>query len=294
MGSRGSVRIDDVLPPVVRDPIGGTLDVGQKVEPPEVMGAGIALPPVAGVHDLSFPVEKGKVLPGVIPASDLALVAPVVIAEAVGGEVDVAHLGPARMRLVVTRKSFPEVGLASQVAEEGFDHGLRPVAHVLQHFPDAALKAEAHDDKPTLGMRSIGQCRRVAPEGSRSGHGGLPKARVWEGEQPDLVDLPAVDPVDDVKVCQDAVIVRAIRFVESAATAEAMDVLVTVVDEAVGVDRKPVYFESFDYLEVGVAVARVAQVLDVTCGQEIGIVPAGHFDEPAIAVSFDPGIIDDQ
>ena len=206
---------------------------------------------------------------------------------------DVADLGLAGVSLVVAREPLPEIRLARLVAEDVPHDGLRPVPHVLQHFADAPLVAEPHDDETALGALRAFELRRVAPERARPGHDGLVKAPVREGVKPDLVNCPAVDFVNNVEVGEEAVIVHGVRFVEAGTRAEAVDVRVAVVDEAVHLDRDALHLDALADFKVGVAVAARAQVGDVPGRQIVGVIPSHRLCELAVLLRFDPGIVDD-
>ena len=88
------VRVRDVLPPVVVDPVPATHCLGEVVHPPHVMLADVAAAPFGGGHLADDALEIGEVVqPVVALAQDGGWVVPVVVAGAVRRKVDVAAGG---------------------------------------------------------------------------------------------------------------------------------------------------------------------------------------------------------
>lgn len=107
------VGIHHILPPIMLDVVLASSHFGQMPEPPSVVFANIAITPLGRCHrtDLSF--ELGEVIEPVITlAQDRAGIIPIVIALAVGREVDVPHGSPPGCGLVIADEAPPQVFLA--------------------------------------------------------------------------------------------------------------------------------------------------------------------------------------
>src|SRR5262249_53428594 len=106
------------------------------------MGAHIPVAPLGAAHRASAAGQLREALPVAAEAGDGAAVAPVVIALAVGGEVDVAALGLAGRDLVIADEPLPQI-LGRRVAAEDVAHDrLGAVAEVFEHAADVALVVE--------------------------------------------------------------------------------------------------------------------------------------------------------
>src|SRR4030042_4165998 len=113
--------------------------------PPEVVGPDVAVAPLTALDNAPGAGEPGEPVPVVAGAGDRAPVAPVVIPLAVGGEVDVAHLGLAGVAALVPGEPFPWVGRPVVVPVHLGQDRLGAVAEALQHLPHPAFVVEAHD-----------------------------------------------------------------------------------------------------------------------------------------------------
>lgn len=127
--------------------------MGEAFEPPFVVGAGVAVAPVAACHRAGRACEIRIVEPIVGATDDGARIAPIVIAVAVRGEMDVAYAGTAGIVLVIPNKPLPHVLLTPMVAVRLLHDRFSAMAEALQHLAHAPLKVEPHDDEPSLCIR---------------------------------------------------------------------------------------------------------------------------------------------
>lgn len=105
------IRVDDVVPPVIELAVCLALDMWHVAEPPEMMQAYIAIAPVALIHDAWLSRQIRKIVPVVAIAQDFAIVAPVIITDAVGREMHIAAFRFFGVRFVVANEALPEISL---------------------------------------------------------------------------------------------------------------------------------------------------------------------------------------
>ncbi len=140
------------------------------VEPPEMVGAHVAAAPVFGGHGFWLAGEMGVGVPVVAKAGDGSGVAPVVVADAVGGIVHPTTLGVAGVLLFVVGEERPHVALlAAAFVELGHDRfGAMP--EVFQHTIDTAFHIESHHDEAAFETVGVLDGRGVTPETAGAAH----------------------------------------------------------------------------------------------------------------------------
>src|SRR5262249_10243629 len=151
--------------------------------------------------------------PVVAETDDGTGVTPVVVAVAVGGEVDVAAFGATGGGEVVADEALPHVFAAAQRLVDVRHDRFRAVTEVFEHAVDAALVVEPHHYKSAAAVAGVGDRRRVAPEGAGTGHRRFVVAGEGEGEEPDLVKVAAVVAGNQVEAADLLLVVDRVRFV---------------------------------------------------------------------------------
>ena len=141
--------------------------VEEVAEPPTVMRTDVATAPLARVDRTGCAAEVGETVPIVAGAQDPSWVAPIVVSEAVRGEVHVAALGSAWVGQVVAREALPQIGIAGRPGEDATEDGLRAVPEVFEHLTDPALVVEPHDNEAARRspgrLAAAGHCTKRRP-----------------------------------------------------------------------------------------------------------------------------------
>jgi len=102
------VGVGDILPPIVMDAVLATGHFGKVLKPPEVMKPDIAQAPFCGSDGACGTGKIRKVVQPIITCTvDGGGVVPIVVAVTVGGEVNIAQRGLARMRFFVADEPAP-------------------------------------------------------------------------------------------------------------------------------------------------------------------------------------------
>ena len=102
------IRIHYILPPVVDDSIFAAGGLRQMPEPPDVMFADIAIPPVMGCDFSNISFEVWKVIqPVVTLTGDGTWIIPIIVPLTVRREMDISQRSLARRGLLVTDEPPP-------------------------------------------------------------------------------------------------------------------------------------------------------------------------------------------
>lgn len=245
----------------------------QVAEPPEMVAADVAITPFGAGNFLRFAAKVGEVVPGVAAAKYRARIAPVVVAETVGGKMDIAAFGLSGVGFFVAGETFPQVGAALFVLVDVFHDGFGAVAEIFQHFANASFKIESHDDKVTL-CTAVYQRRRIAPKGGGADHHRFVESGVGEAKEPNFINLPAVNFWDDVEGLQDTAVIHPIRLMPTRARLPALIIIFRAIDKAIRLDRTAIYLQALRNFRLHIAMAGSVQIANGLQGQLIGIVPA--------------------
>lgn len=106
-----------------------------------MMLAGIAATPVSGGDLASDSLEVGEVVPPVVAFTDDDRgIIPIVVADAIRREVDIAQRGLSLMRAIIAYETLPVIFLPFDVFKDFLHDGFGAVSHVLQHFSKTAFE----------------------------------------------------------------------------------------------------------------------------------------------------------
>src|SRR6266511_536700 len=243
------IWIHHILPPVVKDSVFVACHFGQMLEPPFVMFPNIAVSPVTCCDGTDFTFKVWEVLQPVITfAGDRTWIVPIIIALAVWCEMDISQGGLARCGFLIADESPPQILDGWQSLECFFQNGFGAVPHIFQHFTDAALIRESHDDKAPPGCVRVFQWRSIAPEGAGSTHDGFVKAGMREVEDPDLVNLVSGNQGQDIETINNGVVIRFLRHIGTIDTAHHIQIGLGIVHVPIHLCRETIYVNALDDL----------------------------------------------
>lgn len=182
----------------------------------------------------------GVIEPIIAVAPNISLVAPIVIAFAVGSEMDITTSRIAGSDLVVEGESFPSVHSLQRdfviPTPVNFRHdAFNPMPEVFKHLANPSFVIEAHDDEVAF-EPLVNERHGVAPVSGRSDHVRFPIAEVWSAEEPNFVYFTAVNPFNQFELVNDFAVVNTVGFVPSLPFTPATQVCFVVVNETVNFD----------------------------------------------------------
>ena len=177
-------------------------------KPPQEELPTVGAPLTAAHCAKTLVVQVGIVVPVVGVALYCARIAVIVVADGVGREVDVAHLGDAGGHVFTAQEAPPKIVVLRHVSVSVAQMSLGPVTVTVQHLGQATLIVVGHDDETPAGVISATQGRPVGIGCARAGHHRFPlNTTEGRGDTPDLINLAGTDALENVEFIQQRVIV---------------------------------------------------------------------------------------
>lgn len=268
-----AVWIDDIGPPVIVDAVGLARGARQVIEPPDMMGAHIAVAPILGIDLTGGSAQVGEVVPIIAIAQHFAAIAPVVVALAVGRKVNIAALRALRCDLIVATEAFPKVLLFAMSSKDLAHNRLGAMAEIFEHTANIAFIVEAHNH---IAARTAGSRDRIgiAPERAGASHGAFPTAHIGRPKQPNLVALAAPDAIIKQIVVDQTVVVKAVGLVKAAAAFPSLQEAFIIVAKAIDFGWKPIDQVAFDDGILHKTAAGLGEVLNIELSESLWVVPA--------------------